>query len=66
MRSSHLKTQKIKLHQIDEKIENCLDSRKAKMLLEFTDRQAASIKLFAIKKKATTLRLLHVLCLVNC
>ena len=50
---------KQKLHQINGKIENCLDPRKAKMLLEFPDREVVSIKLFAIKKshnvKVTTL-----------
>ena len=42
---------KIKFQNIDEKIEDCLDSRKTRMIIEFNNRESASIKSFAVKKK---------------
>ena len=42
---------KRKLKDLDEKISDCLDSRKTRMVIEFNDRESASIKSFAIKKK---------------
>ena len=46
------KTRKIKFKNIDEKITGCLDDRKRKMIAEFNDRESASIKPFAVKKKS--------------
>ena len=37
--------------EIDEKITDCLDLRKTKIVVEFNDRESASIKSFAVKKK---------------
>ena len=37
--------------EIDEKITDCLDLRKTKIVVEFNDRESASIKSFALKKK---------------
>ena len=42
---------KRKLCHIDEKIENCFDLRKTKILLEFNNPKSDSIKLFAVKKR---------------
>ena len=42
---------KIKFQNIDEKIEDCLDPRKTRMIIEFNNRESASIKSFAVKKK---------------
>ena len=42
---------KKKIHHIDNKIEDCLDPRKTKMIFEFNNCEWASIKLFAVKKK---------------
>ena len=44
---------KRKLQHIDNKIEDCLDPRKTKMIFEFNNRESASIKLFAVKKELT-------------
>ena len=56
MRLIHLKNQKKKerkrkLLHIDNKIEDCLDPRKTKVIFEFNNCESASIKLFALKKK---------------
>ena len=45
------KKKKRKFKDIDEKIAFHLDPRKTKMVVEFNDRESASIKSFAIKKK---------------
>ena len=42
---------KKKFQNIDEKIEDCLDPRKTKMIIEFNNREPASIKSFAVKKE---------------
>ena len=42
---------KRKLQHIDNKIEECLDPRKTKMIFEFNNCESASIKSFAVKKK---------------
>ena len=42
---------KRKFKEIDEKITDCLDPRKTKMVVEFNDRKSASIKSFAVKKR---------------
>ena len=42
---------KRKFQNIDEKIADCLDPRKTKMIVEFNDRESAFIKSFAVKKK---------------
>ena len=36
---------------MDEKTIECLDPRKTKMVVEFNDRESASIKSFALKKE---------------
>ena len=36
---------------MNEKTIECLDSRKTKMVVEFNDRESASIKSFAVKKR---------------
>ena len=41
---------KIKIKDIDEKIAESLDPRKTKMILEFSDHKATSIKSIAVKK----------------
>ena len=43
---------KRKLQHIDNKIEDCLNPRKTKMIFEFNNRESASIKLYAVKKRA--------------
>ena len=45
------KVKKRKFKEIDEKITDCLDPRKTKMVIEFNDRESDSIKSFAVKKK---------------
>ena len=45
------KKKKRKFKDIDEKIAFHLDPRKTKMVVEFNNRESASIKSFAIKKK---------------
>ena len=42
---------KIKLKNIEEKITDCLDPRKTKMLIDFNNRELSSIKSFAVKKE---------------
>ena len=42
---------KRKLKYIKEKITDCLDPRKTKMLIDFNNRESASIKSFPVKKK---------------
>ena len=44
------KNKKRKFKDVDEKIIDCLDPRKTKMVIEFNDRESASIKSFAVKK----------------
>ena len=44
---------KIKFKDIDEKIAESLDARKTKMILEFNDHEAASIKSIAVKKRSS-------------
>ena len=51
---SHEKRKKVKKKKrqsIDEKITKCLDPRKTKMVVEFNNRESASIKSFAVKKE---------------
>ena len=43
---------KRKFKNIDEKIADCLDPRKTKMIVEFNDRESASIKSFSAKKRS--------------
>ena len=43
---------KRKFKNIDEKIADCLDPRKTKMIVEFNYRESASIKSFAAKKRS--------------
>ena len=54
MLQTHLKKKTKKeekiFQDIDEKIANCLDPRKTKMIVEFNDRESASIKSFAVKE----------------
>ena len=40
-----------KIKNIDEKIIDCIDPRKTKMIVGFNSRESASIKSFAVKKK---------------
>ena len=42
---------KRKFKNVDENILECLDPRKPKMLVEFNNRESASIKSFAVKKR---------------
>ena len=42
---------KKKIKDLDEKISDCLDQRKTKMVIEFNDKESACIKSFAIKKR---------------
>ena len=56
------KVKKRKFKNVDEKITECLDPRKTKMIIDFNDRESASIKSFAVKKKK---RSLLILCLAN-
>ena len=39
---------KKKIQDIDDKITDCLDPRKTKMIIKFSDRESASIKSFAV------------------
>ena len=51
---SYEKNKKVKKRQfkeIDQKITDCLDPRKTKMVIEFNNRESASIKSFAVKKR---------------
>ena len=48
---SKKKERERKLLHIDNKIEDCLDPRKTKVIFEFNNCESASIKLFALKKK---------------
>ena len=41
---------KRKLKNVDEKIEECFNPRKTKMVIEFNNHQAASVKSIAVKK----------------
>ena len=41
----------MKFKNIDEKITDCLDPRKTRMVIDFSDRKSVSIKSFAVKKK---------------
>ena len=43
---------KKKFQDTDDKITDCLDPRKTKLVVEFNDRKSASIKSFAIKKRS--------------
>ena len=45
------KVKKRKFKNVDEKITDCLDPRKTRMIIDFNDRESASIKSFAVKKK---------------
>lgn len=45
---------KTKKKDIDEKIKECLDRRKTKIIVEFIDRESASIKSFAVKNRGNT------------
>ena len=45
------KVKKRKFKGVDEKITDCLDPRKTKVIIHFNDHEAASIKSFAVKKK---------------
>ena len=42
---------KRKFKDLDKKVSDCLDPRKTKMVIEFNDRESASIKSFAVKKR---------------
>ena len=62
---------KRKFKDLDEKISNCLDPRKTKMVIEFNDKESASIKSFAVKKRGQIKVPLdscqvNYLCLQNC
>ena len=51
---SYEKNKKVKKRQfkeIDQKITDCLDPRKTKTVIEFNNRESASIKSFAVKKR---------------
>ena len=39
---------KKKIQDIDDKITDCLDPRKTKMIIKFSDRESTSIKSFAV------------------
>ena len=43
------KVNRRKFKEIDEKITDCLDPRKTKMVVEFNDRESASINSFTVK-----------------
>ena len=45
------KVKRKKIKNVDEKITECPDPRKTKMIIDFNDRESASIKPFAVKKK---------------
>ena len=42
----------MKFQDIDNKICDYLDARKTKMIVDFNDRESATIKSFAVKKKS--------------
>ena len=42
---------KRKFQKITEKTNDCLDSRKTKMIVEFNDHESSSIKSFSVKKE---------------
>ena len=44
------KIKKGRFKDADEKIIDCLDPRKTRVVVEFNDRESASIKSFAVKK----------------
>ena len=46
------KRKKRKFQEIDQKITDRLDPRKTKMVVEFNDRESASIKSFAVKNRS--------------
>ena len=45
------KLKKRRFKEIDKKITDCLDPRKAKMVVEFNDRESASIRSFTVRKR---------------
>ena len=45
------KAKKRKFQSVEDKILDCQDPRKTKMIIEFNDRESASVKSFAVKKK---------------
>ena len=45
------KVKKRKFKNVDQKIAECLDPRKIKMIIDFNDPESSSIKSFAVKKK---------------
>ena len=45
------KVKKRKFKNVDEKITDCLDPRKTRMIIDFNDHESASIKSFAVKKQ---------------
>ena len=45
------KVGKRKFKNVDEKITECLDPRKTKMIIDFNDRESANIESFPVKKK---------------
>ena len=45
------RTKKRKFKNVEEKITECLDPRKTKMIIDFNDRESASFESFAVKKK---------------
>ena len=45
------KVGKRKFKNVDEKITECLDPRKTKMIIDFNDREPANIESFPVKKK---------------
>ena len=45
------KIKKKKFKEIDEKVTDCLDPRKTKMVVELNDRESSSIKSFAVQKR---------------
>ena len=49
-KNSRLKNKKFQ--NIDDKINDCFDPQKTKMVIEFNDRESASIKSFAVKKRS--------------
>ena len=58
------KVKKRKFKNVDEKITECLEPRKTKMIIDFNDRESPSIKSFAVKKNVKS-RSLLVLCQAN-
>ena len=59
------KVKKRKFKNVDEKITDWLDPRKTRMIIDFNDRESASIKSFVVKKKMRSRSLLD-LCLASC